>query len=347
MRKILSEFHADMSYYEYPNGEHWFGSESVDWKPIFEFFEWHKLPVDSAVNTIDFMTANPGISSSFHWAAIHQQIHPLQFSRIQLRRNKIAKTITGTTENTGVLKLDLANFSNADQLTITLDNAEPVKYVVNGSNDSIFLLKENNKWVITTKPGATQKGPHRYGTFKDAFNNKMVFVYSTIGRKEENEWSFSKARYDAETWHYRGNGAIDIISDKEFSLEKYKDRGVIIYGNKNTNAAWNILLSDCPIQVERNKITANGKTWQGDSFGAYLVWPIRNSSVASVAVISGTGLKGMNAATANQYFAGASGFPDFMIFGINMLQTGGNEVKMTGFYDNEWKLAGTDFVQND
>jgi uncharacterized membrane protein len=37
MRKILNEFHTDLSYYEYPNGEHWFGDQSVDWKPLFEF----------------------------------------------------------------------------------------------------------------------------------------------------------------------------------------------------------------------------------------------------------------------------------------------------------------------
>jgi hypothetical protein len=137
----------------------------------------------------------------------------------------------------------------------------------------------------------------------------MVFVYGTTGTKEENEWSFNKARYDAETWYYRGNGAVDLIADKQFTLEKYKDRGVIIFGNKTTNAAWKMVLSDCPIQVERNGITAGNKSWQGDDLAAYFVWPLRNSSVASVAVISGTGIKGMQAANANQYFAGASGFP--------------------------------------
>src|SRR5687768_8088266 len=118
----------------------------------------------------------------------------------------------------------------------------------------------------------------------------MVFVYSTAGTKEENEWSMSKARFDAETWYYRGNGAVDIISDKEYSLTKYKDRGVILYGNKTTNKAWNILLNDCPIQIERNKATAGNKVWNGDDLSASFVWPLKNSSLASVAVIGGTGV---------------------------------------------------------
>lgn len=347
MRKILGDFHSDMSYYEYPNGEHWYGDESVDWKPLFDFFKWHSLAVDSAVNSIDFMTANPGISSSYYWAAIEQQLHPLQLSRIQLKRNKTTKTITGTTGNVRVLKLDFTAFNINDLIKITLDGAEPVEFTKTAEQHSLLLLRENDKWLKAAVPNPYEKGPRRYGTFKDAFNNNMIYVYGTTGTKEENEWSLSKARYDAEVWYYRGNGAVDIISDKEFSPEKYKDRGVILYGNKNTNAAWKVVLSDCPIQVERNRIIAGNESWEGDDLAAYFIWPLRNSTIASVAVISGSGTKGMMAANANQYFAGASGFPDFMIYRLGMLQSGAGEVKMAGFYDNSWRLSPGDFVQLD
>ena len=226
-----------------------------------------------------------------------------------------------------------------------MDSVAPINYTTKGARDSLFLVKETGGWVIGEKPDLSQKGPHRYGTLKDAFNHNMIFVYGTSGTKEENEWAFNKARYDAETWYYRGNGAVDIIADKDFALSKYKDRGVILYGNKTTNKAWNSLLNDCPIQVERNKITAGNKTWQGDDLSAYFVWPIRSSAVASVGVISGSGLKGMHAANANQYFAGASGFPDFMIYSLEMLKSGSNQVKMAGFFDHNWKLVPGEFTQ--
>jgi predicted peptidase len=343
MRKLLGEFHTDLSYYEYPNGEHWFGSESVDWKPLFDFFKWHALPVDSSVNTIDFITSNPGISSKYHWASIEQQTEPLKFSRMQLKRDQRIKTITGNAENIHSLKFNLVDFKIGDAIKIHLDETT-IEAVVDNSKE-IFLSKENGKWSKSTKPSLSQKGPHRYGTFKDAFNHNMVFVYSTSGTEEENDWSYNKAKYDAETWYYRGNGAIDIIADKEFSLEKYKDRGVILFGNKTTNTAWKTILKDCPIQVERNKITAGNTTWQGDDLAAYFVWPLHNSTIASVGVVSGTGLKGMQAANANQYFAGASGFPDFMIFSQAMLLSGSSEIKMAGFFDNEWKLSKMNFVE--
>ena len=345
MKKVLGDFHPDMSYYEYPSGEHWFGNHSVDWQPLFQYFRWHKRPVDTAVNSIDFKTASPGISSTYRWASVLQQEHPLQYSRVQLQRNRGGRTIAGTTANVRVLQLDLSDFGADAAVTITLDSLAPVNYTTRSNKDSVFLLKEEGVWTLSGKPGPEQKGPHRYGTFKDAFNHRMVFVYGTTGTKEENEWSLNKARYDAETWYYRGNGAVDVIADKAFSLSQYKDRGVILYGNKSTNKAWSSLLADCPIQVERGRVKAGSKTWSSDDLSAYFIWPIRSSALASVGVVSGTGVKGMNGANANQYFAGASGFPDFMIYSLHMLQAGVPEVKLAGFYDYNWKLKDGELVQ--
>jgi len=50
------------------------------------------------------------------------------------------------------------------------------------------------------------------------------------------------------------------------------------------------------------------------------------------------GLKGMQATGANQYFAGASGFPDYMFFNLDMLKNGPENIIDAGFYSNEWKI---------
>ncbi|MDO9375452.1 MAG: alpha/beta hydrolase-fold protein [Ferruginibacter sp.] len=344
MKKVLADFHTDNSYYEYPGGEHWFGDQSVDWNPLFNFFKWHLRLPDSSVTRIDFTTASPGISASYRWASILQQQHPLQYSRITLERNKPGKAITGTTVNVKTLQFDFQEFNAGTTISVTLDGSATLKYTTEGTKP-LLLNREGNTWTIASAiPAKTEKGPHRYGTFKDAFNHQVVFVYSTIGTPAENEWSLEKARYDAESWYYRGNGAVDIISDKEFSLAKYKDRGVILFGNKSSNAAWKLLLNDCPIQVERNKITAGNKTWNGGDHSAIFVWPIRGSEVASVGVVGGSGLNGMKAAFGNQYFAGASGFADFMIYDLKMLQSGASGVNLAGFFDNNWKLVEQEMI---
>ncbi|WP_040005444.1 carboxylesterase family protein [Fibrisoma limi] len=336
MRKLLGETQPDLSYYEYPGGSHWFGDHSVDWKPLFEFFKWHQLPVDSTVNTIDFTTANPGISSSYRWASIEQQVQPLDYSRIQLNRSR--QGITGTTTNVAVLKLALNEFGAKASVKITLDGQPAIEHTTATASDTLVLRREGDRWSPTGRLDLAQKGPHRNGTFKDAFNNRMVFVYGTTGTAEENAWAYNKARFDAETWYYRGNGAVDIVADKAFDPARYANRGVILYGNQTTNRAWNALLANCPIQVSRGQLTVGSQRYTGDGLGTYFVWPRQDSPVASVAVVAGTGMPGLQAANANQYFAGASGFPDYMVFDISMLTDGAKGIKTAGFFDNNWSL---------
>ncbi|MEZ0486284.1 hypothetical protein [Fibrella aquatica] len=87
------------------------------------------------------------------------------------------------------------------------------------------------------------------------------------------------------------------------------------------------------------------KQGQGDDLVANFVWPIKGLATASVGVIVGTGLKG-GRALANQYFAGASGFPDFMVFRLDMVHDDSRGVRMAGFFDNNWKLTPTLTVMN-
>lgn len=344
MRGVLGAFHADMSYYEYPGGEHWFGNQSVDWPPLFQFLKWHSRPLDSAVNEIDFTTSSPGISATYRWASILQQLHPLQYSHIVLKRQKAKKSISGTTANVRVLQLALNEWPAGTTISILLDSGAAMPYTIKTGQDSVCFQKENDQWHIAQKPGLSAKGPVRYGTFKDPFNNRMIFVYGTKGNAAENEWSINKARYDAETWYYRGNGAMDIMADVEYNRQKYPGRNVIIYGNAATNSAYNLLLAGCPIRIDRNTVTAGSHSYTGDNLGAYFVWPMKDEPNTSVGVIAGTGIKGMMAANANQYFAGASGFPDFLVFGLDMLKQGAAGIRMTGFFDNDWKLSETEAV---
>ncbi|MEZ0484428.1 prolyl oligopeptidase family serine peptidase [Fibrella aquatica] len=339
MRKLLGNSQPDMSYYEYPGGSHWFGDHSVDWKPLFDFFKWHQIPMDSTVNTIDFTTANPGVSAGYRWASIEQQQKPLEYSRIQLART--TKAISGTTANVALLKVALNEFGGGKSITITLDGQSAISHTTRSASDTMLLRRQGDRWVMAEAPTSAQKNPRRNGTFKEAFNNRMVFVYGTTGTAQENEWAYNKARYDAETWYYRGNGAVDMVADKAFDPAQYANRSVVLYGNQTTNRAWALLLNNCPIQVKRGELVLGTERYSGQDLGTYFVWPRQDSPTASVAVIAGTGIAGMQAANANQYFAGGSGFPDYMIFDINMLREGAKGLRAAGFYDNNWSLSTT------
>lgn len=337
MREELGKFHPDFAYYEYPGGSHWYGDESVDWPPLFEFFRDHTIKPSDETDEIQFITPNPGISHKFRWASIDQQIKPLELSQFNLIRDLEGDSISGTTENIARLMLNLSSFETSQTVSIKLDESEPVEISLTDKR-AVFLVRNGSEWSQAGKLSPKQKGPHRYGGFKEAFKDNMVFVYGTSGNNEEDQANYNKARYDAETWYYRGNGAVDMIPDREFDSASYKDRGVILYGNSDTNSAWDNLLKESPIQVNRGEIQFGNQTFEGDDLGAFFLYPRPDSDIASVAVISGTGLKGMKSAVANQYFAGGSGFPDFFMFKSSMLKNGENSVIGAGFFDNNWEL---------
>ncbi|WP_051293342.1 hypothetical protein [Olivibacter sitiensis] len=339
MKGILADFQPDFSYYEYPGGSHWYSNESVDWKPLFDYFRWHLRKIDTAVNNIDFITANPGISASYYWTTIYQQQQPLEYSRVVLTRDLLSGIIEGNTENVGVLQLVLKDFQIGQSIQIKVDSLQPLTHIVRSLNESLFIQKNENAWRVIPRPSLQEKGPHRNGTFKEAFNHRMVYVYGTKGNAEENKWALEKARYDAESWYYRGNGAFDIISDDDFEPSVYAERNVILIGNAKTNSAWSTLLADCPITVDPSGVSMGNKRYEGEDLGGYFVWKKPGSDIHSVGVITGTGVNGMRAATANQYFAGASGFPDYMFFRLGMLKNGPQELTDAGFYSNLWELA--------
>lgn len=337
MRNLLGDFHKDFSYYEYPGGSHWFGDESVDWDPMFDYFKWHTIPKDSVIDVVDFTVTNPAIGSRYFWVEILQQEQSLKYSNINIRRDKFSGTIKGTTSNIALLSFDLHDFKKGDTVKIMLDEMSPLTHILKSDNDKIFLTKSQH-WSLGQSPEPKDKGPSRGGTFKEAFNHQMIFVYGTGGSTAENAWAFEKAVYDAEVWYYRGNGAVDIIADKDFTPAKYPDRGVILYGNSKTNKSWKKLLKDCPVQVQPGTISVGDIKYSGTDLAAYFMWPRPDSNIASVAVISGTGIKGMKATEANQYFAAGSGFPDFMVFSLEMLNKGAEGIKGAGFYTNDWKI---------
>lgn len=338
MRQVLGEFHQDFSYYEYPGGSHWFGDHSVDWKPIFDYFKWHTIPALDAANEIDFSTASTAISSSHRWISILQQQKSYDYSRIVLSRNLKNKTIKGTTENIGSLKIDLVGFNTGDTVKLELDK-QAMTLIKQGES---VVLNKSDSWSIGNAPSVKEKGVIRNGGLKEAFNHRMIFVYGTKGTAEENAWSYNKAIYDAETWYFRANGSVDILSDVELLKTNYADRGVVLYGNTTTNAAAALLMKDCPVKLERGKASVGEKTFTGDDLGAYYVWPNASSNHTMIAMIGGTGIKGMKAADANQYFSGGSGFPDFMIYGLDMMKGGDKAIKAAGYYTNQWQL-GSDY----
>lgn len=335
IREKLGKFHNDFVYYEYPGGKHWYGNQSMDWAPIFEFFKHHTIKKNEDIEELEFYTGSPGVSSSARFVTIYQQEIPFKSSSFNFSKEDGLKI---TTKNVALLAIDFSAFTT-DQNKILIDN----NVILINNNSKTYFSKIDNVWEITSTPNLKEKGPHRNGGFKDAFRNNVVFVYATQGTNKENKWYYNRARFDAETFWYRANGKIELVKDVDFSLKKYADRNIVVYGNKNNNSAWEKLLKKSPIQVTNNKIDFDGRSINGNQWGMFFIVPRFDSDIASVGVVTATGDKGMKAAYMNHYLVNGTTFPDVVLFDNEVLLNGTPAVKCSGFFGNDWSVDQGDF----
>lgn len=349
MRARLAEYHPNFAYYERAGAGHWWGNACVDWPPLFEFFADNVLPAQESWQSLEFVTVNPAVSSSFGWLSVQAQEVWLEPSRVVARLQTGERRVSLETSNVTRLALDLSAFAvGRGEAEPSLAAGAPVVATIDGSEleltfDSpekeLVLHKDlDGSWSAGERAGPEQKGPHRAGPFKEAFGNRMLFVYATRGTPEENAWSRAKARYDHETWRYRGNGAVDLIADVDLD-DGDIDRGVILYGHREMNAAWDMVLADAPFDANRGGIEVDGRLIEGDDLALLAVHPRRGSDTASVAVIAGTGLEGMRTTDNLPYWVSGVAYPDWTVLDSTFLDLGLEGIRGAGFFNGEWSTG--------
>jgi dienelactone hydrolase len=350
MKAELSAFDPDVAYHEQPGVRHWWdlsdepGADCVDWPPMFDYFARHSIPTDDSLRDIHFTTVNPGVSATCHWIEIEEQIHALEPSSIDVRWDPGKRRFVGTTANIARLAFNLGQIAPNKSLTVDLDGQTLTDVPWPTNDNQLRLEKSGAQWIVAAALAPELKGPARYGPFKDAFRHHMIFVYGTKGTAEENAWAIAKARFDAETFWYRGNGSVDVIPDTAFDARAQPDRSVILYGNADSNGAWMELLSDSPVQVNHDRIVIGGRVLSGNDLACLFLRPRPGSKAACVGVVSGSGLAGMKLADRLNYFLSGVAYPDCTVLGPEMLSQGVKGVRVAGFFGNDWSVDTGDFA---
>lgn len=343
MRERLQDFHRDFAYHEQPGAGHWWdlsqepGADCVDWPPMFDMFARHVIPGNADVRRVQFTTVNPGVSSSCRWAAIEAQIQPLKPSTVDLQYDPHLRRFFGTTDNVLRLRLDTTHLPAGGPISVQLDDQVIQGIPRRKGRHRIWLVRQGKQWEVAGPPPDSLKGPHRYGPLKDALRHGLLFVYATHGTPEENAWAFAKARYDAETFWYRGNGSVDVVPDTAFRHSEHRDRDVLLYGNADTNSAWSTLLAASPVQVQRGGVRISSRELRG-SYACLFVRPRSDSGTACVVAISGTDVVGMRLTNRLSLFTPGVGYPDWMLFGRDVLEKGAEGVLGAGFFGTDWSI---------
>ncbi len=340
----LEKFHTNVAYHEQEGAGHWWdasdaaGVDCVDWAPMMDFFAHQRRPELHEVREIDFTTVNPAINGQYQWAAIEAQQKSLEPSHIQIRVDPHRRRFVGVTSNVSRLTLDLAVLAPGEPAYIGLDGQQPLELAWPTGDAHVSLRRADDLWQ-PAELDAAGKGRHRAGPFKHAFTNNAILVYGTQGSDAEDAWAFTKARFDAERFWYRGNGSFEIVSDQDFDAKANPDRNVVLYGNADTNAAWDHVLAHSPIQLTGGSITVGDWSSTNEHLGVLFVAPRHGSDRALVGVIGGNDLIGMRATDTLRYFTSGVAYPDFAVFGPDVYLETLDGVRIAGFFDESWAVA--------
>jgi len=316
------------------NGDASPGVDCVDWPPIFETFR--KAPVGEVPAKIEFLTVDPAVDARHHWIEVAQPLrygHPIH---VRAEWDSSKKTVAVVTENARRLRVD----PPAGELaTIRLDGT-----LFQGPDlaRGAWFLVEDGAWR-RAKAGvpADEKTPRRSGPFKRAFDRGFLLVYGTRGNPEEDQELFQRARYDSEVWSYRANGNAPLYSDAEFLEERgqglLRGRNVILYGNRDTNAAWTAVFgSEGPLRAERGRIRLGTKEWKGPDLACLFVRPRKGDPQALAAAFADSGPRGTRLGYTLAPFISGVGYPDYVVFGAGILSSGDGGVLAAGWFDVRW-----------
>jgi len=183
------------------------------------------------------------------------------------------------------------------------------------------------------------------GPFKAAFDRNMLFVVGTAGSDAERQGLAGQARYDAEQFWYRGNASPEIIDDAALLADPARGagRGIVLYGNSETNRAWSTVVGESPVTPVRGAIhlvDASGKrgTISGDDLALLMVRPRADDPDAMVAIVAGTGDVGQRLTERVPYFTAGVAYPDMCVLSARMLDEGIPGIVAADFFSNDWSL---------
>jgi len=350
MKQVLTDIGAKFEYHEQPGAGHWWdgdaapGADCVDWPPMMKLFQDSRLLAAKSVPRVDFVTFDPGRSGTCYWARIEGQLSPMALSEISIER--LSGRLKGTTKNVSRLSILPDGVDWTLPVFVAELDGQTVSAPLAGiKKQALSFQLLDGKWVSVGTAPLRFAGVRRH-LFKSAFRNLGVLVYGTHGTPEENAWALAKARFDAETFLYRGNGAFPMISDDEalrtfgkLTGGSYLDRNFVLYGNASTNSAYGMLLKGSPIRVESGKLRVGSREERGKALGCVFLYPRSGSRFGMVGVVGGTGIEGMRLADRLPYFVSGVQYPDWCVFGPEIYTKGTGGVIGAGFFDDQWKVT--------
>lgn len=322
-----------------PGAGHWWdgeapGVECVAHPDMLAFLRRHERDLKPA--HVRFTTPHPSVEAVHDWFRIDQAERYGETSRVDATYDAESELVSFDLEN-------------VRRFTVMLPAARAEVYAFRDGTVLAAPSDTRSKTFVRGPTGAFELSPiddlrekrhDRGGPIKFGWTRKFVAVLPTSGRAEENEAARKRFLYDATVWAYRGNGTLYSMTDKEllaaFERNVHRYNNLVIYGNVQTNRAWQQVVPPGPFKVQRGRVEIAGEVHMGDDLAIVFVHRRHDSEGGIVLVNGSTGSLGDRLAPAIQHFVSGAGFPDYVLMSSAILTEGDGGVLDAGWLDSSW-----------
>jgi predicted esterase len=315
------------------------GTDCVDWPEFFELFRARAIPAAPAA--LEFTTVDPCVDAQHYWVRVEELERYGEAARVVGRYDRAARALFVEAWNVRRLATASPDGQEVRAEVLLHGERERAGHVEGWLEGSAYAEGER---IVFEPHGALPRGeksPGRGGPLKRAFDRRFVLVVPSGGNAEENRVAYERARHDAQVWWYRGNGHAPIVRDAEWLAERAGSAGrnVILYGNAETNRAWAVLVGpDSPVVCRRGAARVGGTSAEGDGLDLLAVRPRADDAQGLVGLACASGPQGDRVATSLALFVSGVGYPDYALFGPDVLASGDGGVIRAGWFDAHWLL---------
>jgi dienelactone hydrolase len=334
-----------------PGAGHWWdgdkasGADCVDWPGIFELFDATEEP-ERAPDELHWRSIDPGVDATHHWLRVEQ---PLVYGKpFEVQAKRGAEVVEVRTQNVRWLAVENAG----GQRSFALDG----QTLETSAWSCTHFERDGEFWRRAYEITGRQKRAGFCGPFKRAFDRGFVLVHGSTGSDAEDLELYERARADQQQWWYRANGVPELIDDlgwRDAVQERNQamafehvfpvkvPSNVVLYGNEDSNTAWNTLVTaEFPIRVRRGYVQIGERRYEGDHLACVFVAPRADDPNGStlVGAFGSTGIAGARLSYTLQPFTSGVGYPDYVIYSTDVLGKGDGGVLEAGWFDRDWKL---------
>ncbi|MBS1714022.1 MAG: prolyl oligopeptidase family serine peptidase [Armatimonadetes bacterium] len=329
MRKALEPVKCAVDWHEEPGQGHWYdtdpepGANCEDYRPLFDFFSRFRVPQALERRTVKFVAMGPEVGARKGFVRVLSQEKSLAPSRVEAQVWPDGSRISAKTDNVHAIAFEAKGMADAPEVELDGQKLSGRRFV-----------KKSGQWAEGVQDGPC-KDVSRPGGFKSAYDHGFRLVYLTGGKPVETAAARDKARFDAETWWYRGNGSTPVFGDD--GLPATLPAGnYVFYGGFNALGTRRALFETKGFEVRPDSVRIGGKEFKGD-LGLLLVRP--NPAGGSVALVGGSSLRGFRTMERLSTFLAGVHYADFFLASPEMLTKGSKGVLATGWFGPDWSLG--------